>query len=967
MHKAYEVLGRDELKNLNATGTILRHVKSGARICLVENEDDNKVFYIGFRTPPFDSTGVPHIIEHSVLCGSQKYPIKDPFVELVKGSLNTFLNAMTYPDKTVYPVASCNDQDFKNLMDVYLDAVLHPNIYDNAETFMQEGWHYEMESPEGDLTINGVVYNEMKGAFSSPDSLVERARLNGLFPDTAYGVESGGDPKDIPNLTYEAFLDFHQRYYHPCNSYIYLYGDMDMAERLDYLDREYLSKYEDIHLDSTIAFQQPFDAPKDITIEYPISESEETEDNTYLTYSFVVGDSLDAELYQAFDILDYALCSSPAAPLREALIKKGIGKDVMGGYDSGLMQTTFGIEARNANPEDKQAFIDTIFEVLREQAENGIDKDTLLARINNNQFTTREADFGSYPKGLIFGIDILESWLYDDAKPFIHLHAIEVLDELKKKVGTRYFEELIEKYFLSNNHALMLMAVPKKGLGAEGEAKLAAELAAKKATLSAEEIDAIIEQTALLKEHQQQPITKEEMACLPMLKREDLRRKERPIDMEELLIDDTTTLYHPVFTSGINYLNLVFDIAELPLDDLPYVSLISRAMGLVNTASYTYGELCNQINTYTGGIAVSIGNYAKDNGDYRITVEVRSKFTYDNMAKANELIQEMILKSSFADEDRMLEILQMQKSRLEMRMNSAGDGIASSVATACFSKTAYISDITGGLSYYRFVKDLEANFEERKDDLIKRCQQIVTKIFRPEHLLVSTTGDETALNQVKQILPELKKKLFSGDDFVPAKHEFNLTKINRGLKDASQIQYVCCAGNYRSAGYEKNGAQLILKTILSYEYLWINVRVQGGAYGCRASFGANGNVFFSSYRDPNLEKTREVFLGTADYIEAFDANEDEMTKYIIGTISGIDVPLTPSQKGLRALSCYLREYTDEDNQKTRDQVLDATVEDIRALAPMLRATLSQGYFAVVGNEDAIAAASNLFDIIEPLF
>ena len=472
MHQAYELIREENLKDINAKGYVLRHKKSGAHISLVENDDENKVFYIGFRTPPTDSTGVPHIVEHTVLCGSDKYPLKDPFVELVKGSLNTFLNAMTYPDKTVYPIASCNDKDFKNLMDVYMDAVLHPNIYHDPEIFMQEGWHYELESREDELTLNGVVYNEMKGAFSSPDDVVNREVLNSLFPDNTYGNESGGDPKVIPKLTYEDFISFHKRYYHPCNSYIYLYGNMDMQERLDYLDREYLSKYEDIHLDSTIAKQKPFEQVLMVDKTYPISSAEDTEDGTYLAYSFAVGDALDQELYQAFDVLEYALISAPGAPVKQTLLERGIGKDIMGSYDTGMLQPMFSVVAKGANPEDKQAFMDTVKEVLEQQAKDGIDKKALLAGINAAQFSFREADFGSFPKGLIFGLNCMDSWLYDPEQPFVHLYGVQVLDALKKKVDTGYFEDLIEKYLLSNHHASVLMVEPKKGLLTQEENKL---------------------------------------------------------------------------------------------------------------------------------------------------------------------------------------------------------------------------------------------------------------------------------------------------------------------------------------------------------------------------------------------------------------------------------------------------------------------------------------------------------------
>ena len=428
---AYEVLQTEDLSDLKSKGTLLKHKKSGARVLLMENDDENKVFTIGFRTPPSDSTGVPHIMEHSVLCGSKEFPVKDPFVELVKGSLNTFLNAMTYPDKTVYPVASCNDKDFQNLMHVYMDAVFYPNIYQHDKTFRQEGWSYKLDDPDGELTISGVVYNEMKGAFSSPEGVLDRVVLNSLFPDNAYSVESGGDPEMIPELTYEQFLDFHRKYYHPSNSYIYLYGDMDMEEKLRWLDEKYLSDFENEPVDSEIHLQKPFTEMKEVVQEYSIASEESDEDNTYLSYNKVIGTTLDEKLYLAFEILDYALLSAPGAPLKKALLDAGVGKDISGSYDNGVYQPIFSVISKNANVEQKEEFIRVIEDTLKDIVKNGINKKALRAGINYHEFRFREADFGNYPRGLMYGLQLFDSWLYDETKPFIHMQAIPTFEFLK--------------------------------------------------------------------------------------------------------------------------------------------------------------------------------------------------------------------------------------------------------------------------------------------------------------------------------------------------------------------------------------------------------------------------------------------------------------------------------------------------------------------------------------------------------
>lgn len=506
----YEVLQTADLSDLKSKGTLLKHKKSGARVLLMENDDENKVFTIGFRTPPSDSTGVPHIMEHSVLCGSKEFPVKDPFVELVKGSLNTFLNAMTYPDKTVYPVASCNDKDFQNLMHVYMDAVFYPNIYQNDKTFRQEGWSYKLDDPDGELTISGVVYNEMKGAFSSPEGVLDRVVLNSLFPDNAYSVESGGDPEVIPELTYEQFLDFHRKYYHPSNSYIYLYGDMNMEEKLRWLDEKYLSDFENEPVDSEIHLQKPFTEMKEVVQEYSIASEESDEDNTYLSYNKVIGTTLDEKLYLAFEILDYALLSAPGAPLKKALLDAGVGKDISGSYDNGVYQPIFSVISKNANVEQKEEFIRVIEDTLKDIVKNGINKKALRAGINYHEFRFREADFGNYPRGLMYGLQLFDSWLYDETKPFIHMQAIPTFEFLKEQVETGYFEELIQKYLLDNTHGSIVIIKPERGRTARMDKELADKLQAYKDSLSKEEIDALVKATKELEEYQEEESTPED-------------------------------------------------------------------------------------------------------------------------------------------------------------------------------------------------------------------------------------------------------------------------------------------------------------------------------------------------------------------------------------------------------------------------------------------------------------------------
>ena len=574
---AYEVLQTEDLSDLKSKGTLLKHKKSGARVLLMENDDENKVFTIGFRTPPSDSTGVPHIMEHSVLCGSKEFPVKDPFVELVKGSLNTFLNAMTYPDKTVYPVASCNDKDFQNLMHVYMDAVFYPNIYQNDKTFRQEGWSYKLDDPDGELTISGVVYNEMKGAFSSPEGVLDRVVLNSLFPDNTYSVESGGDPEVIPELTYEQFLDFHRKYYHPSNSYIYLYGDMNMEEKLRWLDEKYLSDFENEPVDSEIHLQKPFTEMKEVVQEYSIASEESEEDNTYLSYNKVIGTTLDEKLYLAFEILDYALLSAPGAPLKKALLDAGVGKDISGSYDNGVYQPIFSVISKNANVEQKEEFVRVIEDTLKDIVKNGINKKALRAGINYHEFRFREADFGNYPRGLMYGLQLFDSWLYDETKPFIHMQAIPTFEFLKEQVETGYFEELIQKYLLDNTHGSIVIIKPERGRTARMDKELADKLQAYKDSLSKEEIDALVKATKELEEYQEEESAPEDLAKIPVLGREDISREIAPIYNKELETSGVKLVHHEVETNGIGYTALLFDLSGIPEEKLPYISILQSA------------------------------------------------------------------------------------------------------------------------------------------------------------------------------------------------------------------------------------------------------------------------------------------------------------------------------------------------------------------------------------------------------
>lgn len=965
---SYRLVEKKKIEDLNSMSYLLEHKKSGARIALLSNDDENKVFYIGFRTPPEDSTGVAHILEHSVLEGSRDFPVKDPFIELAKGSLNTFLNAMTYPDKTVYPVASCNDKDFQNLMHVYLDAVFYPNIYKEPKIFEQEGWHYEMESPEDELSINGVVYNEMKGAFSSPDDVLEREITNILFPDTPYSNESGGDPEAIPDLTYEQFLDFHRKYYHPSNSYIYLYGNMDMAEKLEYLDEAYLSHFDRITVDSEIGVQAPFEACAEAGKFYPITESEPEEDNTYLTYNIVVGDSLDRERYIAFQILDYALCSAPGAPLKQALLDKGIGKDIYSYYESGIRQSYFTIVAKNANLDRKAEFVECIEENLRSLSQKGIDKKALRAGLNFYEFRYREADFGSYPAGLMYGLQVLDSWLYDDAKPFIHIEAGETYKKLREKAETSYFEDLIRECMLENTHKGILTLAPRKGLAEERDRILTEKLAALKESFGSEQIQEVVEETHALLEYQETPDSKEALATIPLLKRKDIRKEAEPLVNEIRKTGDTTVMYHDIFTNHISYFRFLFDVKQVPEELFPYIGILKSVLGYVDTENFTYGELFHEINMETGGIT-SVTNFftnARNLSDCLVTFEMKAKTLEDNLPRTVQLVQEIMLKSKFDDGKRLYEILAELKSRLQSNLISSGHSVAASRAMSYFSRPAAIQEQVNGMPFYRLVADLEKNFDSRREDLQHKLEALVRCIFRPENLMLDYVGTEDHYEEFIALAGQVKEALYK-EPVETKPFVIEPVKRNEGFLSASQVQYVCRAGNFINKGLAYTGALKVLKVMMSYEYLWQEIRVKGGAYGCMCAFGKSGDSYFVSYRDPNLKSTVEAYEKAADFIEAFDGDERTMTQYIIGAVSELDTPLNPAAKGLRGMSSYLTNQTYEDYQRERDELLGADVNTIRSLAAVIRAFMEDDCLCVVGNDNRLKEDKEMFDVLENLY
>lgn len=966
--EAYRIIEKQDLSDLNSLGYLLEHKKTKAKIVLIENEDDNKVFTVGFRTPPEDSTGVAHIVEHTVLCGSREFPLKDPFIELAKGSLNTFLNAMTYPDKTVYPVASCNAKDFQNLMHVYLDAVFYPNIYQEEKIFRQEGWHYELESPDAPLKYNGVVFNEMKGVFSSPEQLLARDIQHSLFPDTAYGVESGGDPACIPDLTYQAYLDFHRKYYHPSNSYIYLYGDMDMEEKLNWIDCHYLSKFDYLAVDSEVAMQKPFDKMQEKYGFYSVTEGEDTEGKAYFSYNVVLKDSLERNLYRAFKILDHVLMGMVGAPVKQALLDAGIGSEIDSMYETSVRQPFFSIIAKNVKKDQKQEFLQVIRSTLAKIVKEGINKKSLQAALNAMEFQYREADYGSYPKGLMYGLQMFDSWLYDEKKPFLHICGDEVFTFLKEQVDKGYFESLIQTYLLDNTHASFVSVEPKVGLTALMDKEERGKLKEYKAGLDLAEREALVRETKELKAYQEEPDDPEMMACIPLLEREDISREARPFVTEEKEISGCPVLHHSVFTNGISYLRLVFDVRDYR-NYASYIALLADLIGAMDTEKRDKLELSNEILLHAGGFSASADvYYHRKTGDCPMKLELSTKVLYPETGYVLGLIQEMIIGTRLEDEKRLREIIGETRSYLQSGLQAYGNLTAAWRGLSYLWEPYYYLEQMRGIAYYHFLCDLDDHFDERKKNLIAVLKSLVQNIFTKERLLLSVTAEQEGYDSLQENVDVLLKGLYSRGVKTLPEPAWKPERIqyNEGFKTAGKVQYVARVGNYGKKGIVYSGIFKVVKTILNYDYLWNEVRVKGGAYGVKCFFHDAGYGYFVSYRDPNLKDTNEVYKGVPDYLREFDADERDMMKYIIGTVSELDVPLTPRAVGERSFTAYLTGVTLEDKQRERDEVLTADKEKIRAAAAMAEALLTDEKICVLGGEEKVRQAEELFDVVETL-
>ena len=960
----YTLLEEKNIAELSTEAKVYEHKKSGARVLCLKNQDENKVFSIAFRTPATDSTGVAHITEHSVLCGSEKFPLKDPFVELIKGSLNTFLNAMTYPDKTVYPVASTNDKDFQNLMDVYCDAVFHPNCIKNPHTFSQEGWHYTLDE-KGNLGYSGVVYNEMRGAFSEPESVLERYIFHSLFPDTTYGNESGGDPEDIPNLTYEAFQAFHARYYHPSNSYIILYGDLDMEEKLNWLDAQYLAEYTKIGPDSEIARQKSFRKMSEETEYYPISKEENPEGKAYFSYNFVLDIDQDAKKSLAFFYIGHALISGPGAVLKQRLLEEGLGEDIFGGYADGVLQHYFTITAKNAKEEDKARFLKVIQDCIREASEKGLDHKTIRAAIHHDAFQYKEADYGNTPKGLIYSLKALDSWLYD-GEPWLYLEQDRYFKELEKALDEGYFEALLKEYFLDVKHASLVALLPKQGLTEENAEKLAKKLQEKKETLSEEEVEAIKKEEEALLLYQNEENSKEALETLPVLSKEDLGKRAESYLREEENLSGKRILLYPVDSKGVLYLRLLFNTRDFSEEELSYLSVLSTAFGYMDTDHYRFQDLNSEIYLHSGGFSTDITSYPdfQDENKYTGVFSMGFKFLEGEMQQGLVYLEEILFHTHLSDEKRLSEILLEIKSRERMRLESTGHSYAVISAMESFSPTSFYHERVKGIRYYHFIEKLEEDFRKNPKDLGDKLTALSKKLLDGKNLCMAVGGDVEIYRKEKESLSDFITKHF------PEKEEWEESVFvgGEGERKAwitpSQVNYVARVGSFLDKALPYTGALKVMKNALTFDFLWKNIREKGNAYGIMSGFGRSGESYVVSYRDPHVGRTYEVYKKIADYLRNFEATELEMTKFIIGAVSEMDTPKPAYTKFLLGLSCTLSHLTNEDLQRERDEVLSTSPETIRELSAYIEKVFSEEILCTIGNGQKIEENKSYFDEIK---
>ncbi len=943
------------LEEINATLYRMEYEKNGADLVWLKREDSNKTFSIGFKTLPTDDTGVFHIIEHSVLNGSEKYPTKEPFVELIKSSLQTFLNAMTFPDKTMYPLSSRNDKDFLNLIDVYMDAVLHPLSIVSDLSFLQEGWHYELDSPKAELSCNGVVYNEMKGAFASADSEMEYRLLRALFPDNCYGFESGGHPDHITELTYENYVASHARYYHPSNSRIFLDGDMDIDAVLMKLD-SFLRDYDPIDPAADIPMQQPVTAA-DGVFSYEISPEDEAPNRAIFAQGWVWGDYSMQDEKMGANILRHVLCGSNEAPLKKALLDAGLCEDVtLDGY--GMQQNCTFLVLRNAKPEDKDKIWQTVESVLREQADKGLDREQLVAAFNRLEFQTREKDFGSMPRGLAYAIGSMDSWLYG-GDPADELCCDEVFARLRKGMDEGWFENLLRRTMLDNPHRARICLLPSTTLGEEKRKAERSRLEAVKAQWDEEMCRRVMDDFGRLRLHQETPDTPQQLATLPLLSLSDISPE---IQTTPQIVDDregVTLLRHPIETQGIDYLTLYFSLEDMPLEEISKLSFMSALLGKTETLNCSRSKLRSRIDSELGRFSAVL-TYATDvkSGKCRPYLMVVVSVLHSRRDKALELLEEILLNSVFTDRDFVARLLRQRTMSMEQDVIMAGNSFGSYRVAASFSGGGAVRENIMGISYVRWLQEHNKSFAQEGEALCDEFARLCRRIFVRDRLLMSMTGpaDESFADSIINIFPRGEMGEAAVYSPMPVARE--------GFTVPADIGFAVRGANLRVVDSEYSGALYVASQYLTFDYLWNAVRVKGGAYGTRMSAAAAGDVSFTSYRDPSAANSLAVYAGAGDALRSLCASGEALDRYIISTVGDSEPVTSPYREGANAALRYLSGIDDAMRCRTRSQILSTTREDILAVADMLDALMEKTGVCVIGGKEVLDACD--LDKVESL-
>lgn len=948
-----------ELESQNSTVILLEHEVTKAKAIKIQNDDNNKAFGIGFRTPPKNSTGVAHILEHCVLSGSDKYTTKEPFMDMIKGSLQTFLNAMTFADKTIYPIASRNDTDYHNLMDVYLDAVFHPLVLSKEEIFRQEGWTLNYE--DDTLSYNGVVYNEMKGAMSGAEDQVSEKISTALLPDTIYRHNSGGDPYEIPSLDYEQFKAFHADFYHPSNSYLYFYGDGNLEKELAHA-QEFLAPYAYREVDSAILPQEPFEMPHIEEFTYSIGANESTENKDYIGLAYGVGRTTVAEDVFMTKLLEEVLIDSSASPLKKALLDAGIGEDFLSPDNDGLHQV-FGIIAKHTSSDRMEEFLRIVRDTITEIAENGIDESLLEASLNKLEFSLIEGPHAS-AKGVIQYIQVLSGWLYD-GDPLLMLDFTDSFARLREKVANGYLQEFVRERVLDNTHRVEIIARPEPGLFEKKDARVREELDARRDALNEAEKAALLSSTKALLDFQSTEDTPEDKATIPHLQLSELSPKVDRVTQYEEDYHGATLLHSDLFTGRIVYLDLAFDISHLSAEELAEVSHITSFLADVDTKNRSYDQVSNAIYRAMGGLTISPTVLEQvDTGTPLPKVMVSAKFFADKQADAVAILNEVLYHSVFSDKKRIKEVLLEDRSTMEMSLIQSGHAIAIQRVLSYLNLPSYLQEVLGGLDSYFALQEITAKYDEMIEEKIVLWNEIYQKLFRKEGMLLSVTTDRAQFESLRDGWVGLVEKLPS----IPSEPTvFTMKKRNKeAFVSAAAVQYVSKGANLKEMGYAFSGDMTVLSGLLSILYLHTQIRAISGAYGAGLSLNHRGTLATYSYRDPQLSETIRVYDEMDAYLRSLELSDTELEDAIIGTINRFDPPMSPRQRGIGALSNRMTGNSYDRMEKALGEALETTQDTLRAHAEMLKSAMDEGYLCVLGSEEKIRENADLFDHIIPL-